>query len=71
MERFREMQVQHGFSSNEFLHAKEDVQRRLSEPGKELDAYLSGDYGVRPNDGNCNFPEGSVHSMDRTYHPQP
>lgn len=49
-ERFREMQVQHGFSSNEFLDAKDDVQRRLSELGKELDAYLSGDYGVRPSD---------------------
>jgi hypothetical protein len=49
-DRFRDIQVRHGFSSDDFSAAKTDVQRRLSDLRQELDAYLSGDYGVRAND---------------------
>ena len=49
-ERFRDMQVGQGFSGHDFIAAKTEVQRRLSDLRKQLDAYLSGDYGVRPND---------------------
>ena len=49
-ERFRDMQVRHGFSNNEFASAKSDVQRRLAELREQLDVYLSGEYGVRADD---------------------
>ncbi len=48
--RFRELQVKYGQDAKDFLIAKAEVQKRLSELRDELDVYLSGDYGVRTHD---------------------
>ena len=49
-ERFREMQVQDKVTDEGFAEAKDEVWNRLTELRSELDAYLSGDYGIPPRD---------------------
>ena len=49
-ERFREMQVQDKVTDEGFAEAKDEVRNRLTELRSELDAYLSGDYGIPPRD---------------------
>jgi hypothetical protein len=49
-DRFRDMQVQHIFGSDELSTAKIEVKKGLAQLRGELDAYLSGDFGVRAND---------------------
>lgn len=45
--RFRGMQVEYGQDAADFAYAKAEVQKRLVALRDELDAYLSGDYGIR------------------------
>jgi hypothetical protein len=49
-ERFREMQVQDKTTDEGFREAKDEVRKRLTELRLELDAYLSGDYGITARD---------------------
>src|SRR5271157_1504138 len=48
--RFREMQVQHGMESSEFLTSKAEVRQRLDSLRRELDRYLCNEYRVRADD---------------------
>lgn len=48
--RFREMQVKYAPNAEGLLSAKADVQERLSALRDELDAHLSGDFGIGGND---------------------
>jgi hypothetical protein len=49
-ERFRELQVEGGEETKDFVRAKAEVQKRLSDLRNELDFHLSGEYGIRVHD---------------------
>jgi hypothetical protein len=49
-ERFRQMQVEQGMQSEEFVASKATVQTRLDALRQELDGHLSGEYGIRKLD---------------------
>jgi hypothetical protein len=49
-DRFRTMQVQYGFSAEDFSSAKNEVQNRLTSLRDELDESLSGEFGVKKGD---------------------
>jgi hypothetical protein len=49
-QRFRQLQVAYGEDAKDFVSAKAEVQKRLSELRKELDSHLSGEYGIRVHD---------------------
>lgn len=48
--RFRQIQMDHSMAATDFADAKAEVRKRLFDLRSELDAYLSGDYGVAQDD---------------------
>jgi hypothetical protein len=62
-ERFRDMQVGHGFSSEDFVAAKAEVQKRLLDLHKQLDVFMAGDYGVRSSD------KAALHHWEESHRP--
>ena len=47
---FRTMQTQHGLDASAFTSAKSELRNRLTDLRDELDEYLAGEYGIKPND---------------------
>ena len=48
--KFREMQTEEGMDAAAFAETKLELRKRLDALRDELDGYLAGDYGVKPND---------------------
>ena len=47
---FRTMQTQHGLDASAFTSAKSELRKRLTDLRDELDEYLAGEYGVKPDE---------------------
>ena len=50
---FRTMQTQHGLDASAFASAKSELRKRLTDLRDELDEYLAGEYGIKPDDGTA------------------